>query len=193
MRYCGLLVLLLSLAVVPTALGESSPDPTRSVAEALCYVQASTLGQSAFAAKYGAGDAGKKACMAAMQGTAAKAVADCKAQAQASSEAFARCLKAKVLGATTAPKPVVTPSLDPYVPKVAETLCKSEYLKTGARAFIEKYGRADTLRACVAARTADAKALVYAAGVACKSLASSKDAFFRCVVGRLPTVSKPGP
>jgi hypothetical protein len=197
----ALFVCVLALAVPCVAVAGESPAPAVSA----CKAEYEQLGADKFAAKYGAGDAGIRACVAAHGGTVAPPApvasgpeAECKAEylrigadafkAKYGVEAFGACVKAR--GGTLTPT-------KPVEPVGAEAACKAEYLKLGEAAFKEKYGAREAFGACVkaaaGAKTPSASDVV--AGLA-KTLCSAKlrasdketgkERFAACVKATLP-------
>lgn len=189
---------LVVLAVPCAAVAGESPTPAVSA----CKAEYEQLGADRFAAKYGAGDAGIRACVAANGGTVATTPtpvasgpeAECKAEylrigaaaflAKYGAEAFGACVKARG-GTVTPPKPVA--------PSGPEAECRAEYLKLGADAFKARYGAEEAFGACVKAH---AKPAVRDAGDVALTLAKTlctarvdaagKERFAACVRAALP-------
>jgi hypothetical protein len=149
----------LALLFVVPALADDSPSV------AACKAEYQQLGQAGFAAKYGAGEAGYKACVQAHGGTAPKPpaqngdsgpVAACKTEYQqlggpaffakyGTGEAgFKACVQAH---GGTVPTTPPTNGGD----SAAVAACKAEYQQLGASGFAAKYGANEPYRACIQA------------------------------------------
>jgi hypothetical protein len=163
-----------------TAKGDAGP--ASGLAARLCELEYRQSGAAAFAAKYGAGDAAKRACLQSKAAQARAIVAQCK-----NDEA---CVK-RALGITTGgDKPTTKapehkPAADPSA-YLAMALCLSEGKALGRDAFQAKYGKGkEALGACVKAALPKARSIL----AACKSSSSSenKDALRQCVAAALKT------
>jgi hypothetical protein len=149
----------LALLFVVPALADGSPSV------AACKAEYQQLGQAGFAAKYGAGEAGYKACVQAHGGTAptppaqngdSGPAAACKAEYQqlgaagfaakygAGEAGFKACVQAH--GGTV---PTTPPTSGGDSGPVAA--CKAEYQQLGAAGFASKYGANEPYRACIQA------------------------------------------
>jgi hypothetical protein len=198
----------LALLFVVPALADDAPSV------AACKAEYQQLGQAGFAAKYGAGEAGYKACVQAHGGTVptppptngdSGPVAACKAEYQqlgpagfaakyGAGDAGGRaCVQAH--GGTPPPpptqgggdhKPKPSPDTANAATYVAQALCAAEAKSLGKDGFQSKYGTGkDGLSACVHAQAPRAQSIL----AACKASAgSSADAFKQCVYAAV----KPG-
>jgi len=149
----------LALLLVVPALADDSPSV------AACKAEYQQLGQAGFAAKYGAGEAGYKACVQAHGGTAptppaqngdSGPAAACKAEYQqlgasgfaakygAGEAGYKACFQAH--GGTI---PTTPPASGGDSGAVAA--CKAEYQQLGASGFAAKYGANEPYRACIQA------------------------------------------
>ena len=181
---------------IPTTPPASGGD---SGALAACKAEYQQLGASGFAAKYGTGETGLKACVRAHGGTVpttppasggdSGAVAACKTEYQqlgasgfaakyGANEPYRACIQAHG-GTPPPPGPGNGEKKPDLATGIAGALCAAEAKSLGKDGFQSKYGNGkDGLSACVHAQAAKAQSIV----AACKASAgSSADAFKQCV------------
>jgi hypothetical protein len=172
--------------------GTQQPPPSTggevvgSIAYALCAVDYKQLGAAGFVAKYGSGDAGRKACLQAKAAQAQTILSQCQASAGSDKEAFARCIK-NALGTPTSGGGQTGGEV---VGSIAYALCAADYKQLGAAGFVAKYGSGDAGRkACLQAKAAQAQTILSQCQA---SAGSDKEAFARCIKNALGTPTGDG-
>ena len=120
------------------------PDLATRAAQALCGLEATTTGKTAFLAKYGTTDACVKGNLAA----ATAAVQACQAST-AGNDALAACIRAKL--GIPADKPKTDSSTAPAnaAQQLASVVCQQEAAAIGKTAFFAKYGTPETYGNCI--------------------------------------------
>jgi len=163
---------------------KQQPQPTGSqvvgsVAYALCAADYKQLGANGFAAKYGSGDTGRKACLQAKAAQAQTILSQCQASAGADKTALERCIK-NALGSPTGAAGGNTGG--EVVGTVAYALCAADYKQLGANGFAAKYGSGDAgKKACLQAALPKARSILDSCKGAGGAGDSGGDAFKRCV------------